>query len=880
MTIPVRRRTFLAASAAVAATGVVVAGTGRASATPAGNLLPDGRIRNLPASFYQRDGLEEMPRLDYESMAVANVRDHGAAGDGVASDVAAFNAAVESLTATGGGIVYLPPGRYHFPPPPVPGIWAWQRPMANVHFVGEGDASVIAFTRPKLVANGHEAPTYTSNGGWEFQRVDTVSLRDLAMTWAPWAMVRHVFSGSPLLMRAPTRAHLVGVTVDHCLPGIVWNDARDCYMVDSTIRNGAADGFNFGGANNCVGAYCWSENTTDDAFANYHDQNKYPDSNAIKNVRLLHNTLLQIAGGRGITMGGSDQTVAGNWIETCMTPGVLSDISSGAPGPGVLQNAVITDNTVIRANFELRPDNRQLRPGGGYHGTIAMLNQVSGLTVTGNTIKGSEEHDITFGIDGWNPARLTGAVVERNELLGARSTGLRITDGSTIDGLRMNRNEVLATGGPAADIGGDVSSASSSGNKVEKLPVVTGDVDGDIRGFTPTPSIVRYVDPYQSIRAAGNEQVWIEPKAPSTKGLRQVDVRDFGAKGNGVADDTGAFRAALAALPAIGGVIFVPAGKYLLKPDARHQSFRDTKIEHHFAVAERDNVHLAGSGDGSEILFDSPDHQGIRFISTTGCSIKSLKLTAVRQPELRHNRSLLDLSGAQQCAVSDLTVDGASGANLLIDSCRLVLVSNVRSTRSNNYGIQVEAGRQILVTGCTVTGNRDGGIQVGWQGTIYREAQQVRIVGNTVADVAEGGGICISSGSEVRVSNNTISGTSQAAVYLYGRAPSFPIFSVTIEGNTISQACSRGLTYTPGAISIHSIRETQDTTQGSVTVTGNSIADSPFSGVWVGGQCPIGKVLTVLNRLTITGNTFSGLGGQNVLIFDDQKAKIANLIVS
>jgi hypothetical protein len=42
-------------------------------------------------------------------------------------------------------------------------------------------------------------------------------------------------------------------------------------------------------------------------------------------------------------------------------------------------------------------------------------------------------------------------------------------------------------------------------------------------------------------------------------------VRAFGARGDGSADDTGAFRAAMAALGAKGGAVSVPAGDYLIK---------------------------------------------------------------------------------------------------------------------------------------------------------------------------------------------------------------------------------------------------------------------------------------------------------------------------
>lgn len=44
-----------------------------------------------------------------------------------------------------------------------------------------------------------------------------------------------------------------------------------------------------------------------------------------------------------------------------------------------------------------------------------------------------------------------------------------------------------------------------------------------------------------------------------------VNVKDFGAVGNGLADDTSAVKAAIEAAPAGGGAVFFPAGSYLLK---------------------------------------------------------------------------------------------------------------------------------------------------------------------------------------------------------------------------------------------------------------------------------------------------------------------------
>lgn len=51
-----------------------------------------------------------------------------------------------------------------------------------------------------------------------------------------------------------------------------------------------------------------------------------------------------------------------------------------------------------------------------------------------------------------------------------------------------------------------------------------------------------------------------------TYGSTKVNVRDFGAKGDGVTDDTAAFKAAIQSLPLDGGTVEIPDGVYMLQP--------------------------------------------------------------------------------------------------------------------------------------------------------------------------------------------------------------------------------------------------------------------------------------------------------------------------
>src|SRR5712692_283420 len=70
-----------------------------------------------------------------------------------------------------------------------------------------------------------------------------------------------------------------------------------------------------------------------------------------------------------------------------------------------------------------------------------------------------------------------------------------------------------------------------------------------------------------------------------------VSVKNFGAVGNGIADDTAAFQVAHDALPSTGGIIYIPAGTYL---------FNQTTQSAQFTI-RKSNVMLCGQGWASQL---------------------------------------------------------------------------------------------------------------------------------------------------------------------------------------------------------------------------------------------------------------------------------------
>lgn len=95
--------------------------------------------------------------------------------------------------------------------------------------------------------------------------------------------------------------------------------------------------------------------------------------------------------------------------------------------------------------------------------------------------------------------------------------------------------------------------------------------------------------------------VRLKPGAGTTGPEPRISVRDHGAVGDGLADDTEAFRQAFDAIArAGGGTLAIPAGTYVLTPDILAPNYLSAAAAQfgplHYAVELRSNIHVAGEG--------------------------------------------------------------------------------------------------------------------------------------------------------------------------------------------------------------------------------------------------------------------------------------------
>lgn len=97
-------------------------------------------------------------------MPVVNVKGYGAKGDGVTDDVAAFQQAVTDLTASGGGILFIPPGQYVLSSPIV---------IANTDIVIDGAGVQLT----QLFFTGSSGIVYSSTNLFS----DCIQIRNLSL---------------------------------------------------------------------------------------------------------------------------------------------------------------------------------------------------------------------------------------------------------------------------------------------------------------------------------------------------------------------------------------------------------------------------------------------------------------------------------------------------------------------------------------------------------------------------------------------------------------------------------------------------------------------------------------------------------------------------
>lgn len=167
--------------------------------------------------------------------------------------------------------------------------------------------------------------------------------------------------------------------------------------------------------------------------------------------------------------------------------------------------------------------------------------------------------------------------------------------------------------------------------------------------------------------------------------LREViSVKDFGAVGDGAADDTVAIQAAVTQAGVEAGVVFVPSGTYI-----------STTID------VPSNVTIYGEGPGLSIIKRKAAHTA-PILRALGAELARLRNITI---------SDLTVEGLEVFGTADLSQ--ATGHGIWIAYADNVLLENVRSTGHNHNGIHLTSVSKSLVKNCEADTNWIG---IYWSG--------------------------------------------------------------------------------------------------------------------------------------------------------------------
>ena len=193
-----------------------------------------------------------------------------------------------------------------------------------------------------------------------------------------------------------------------------------------------------------------------------------------------------------------------------------------------------------------------------------------------------------------------------------------------------------------------------------------------------------------------------EPRAPRIPS-RRVALTDFGAVGDGVTDNTEAFRRAIAALSKKGGHLDVPAGIFLTGPIVL-----ESRIDLHL---ERGAVIMMTPDRAA--FWDKDSTKMVPGISADDCTDISITGEGTIDGNGRWWRAhLIRLTDCERVLVGGVTLQNAPKFHLVPQRCRQVIIDGVTVrcpwNAQNGDGIDLMQSKDVLVTRCTVDVGDDG----------------------------------------------------------------------------------------------------------------------------------------------------------------------------
>jgi hypothetical protein len=306
-----------------------------------------------------------------------------------------------------------------------------------------------------------------------------------------------------------------------------------------------------------------------------------------------------------------------------------------------------------------------------------------------------------------------------------------------------------------------------------------------------------------------------------------VSVKDFGATGDGVTDDTAAINAAFA----VGGKIYFPSGTYLCSTITLASS--DT----HIFGSKKSVIKLKNSVNVD--LLDLSNFDNITISDLTFDGNKANQTVDVNAVCIRGNGCSNVI--LQNCTVKNSALTGAN----IINSDGIKIVNNLftdcgtKNSVNSGDAMYLAFNTNDYVSGNTVVNPARIGIII--KGSAGPTATNGTVIGNYVINSGENGIGTEDGNARILIVNNVVvdSGDNAFASTKAGIAVGEVGEKVTVSGNIIHNSGSYGIEVTHGA--------------DETIVSNNSITSSGAMGIFATAVDGSGG----LDNLVITGNNIT-----------------------
>lgn len=312
-----------------------------------------------------------------------------------------------------------------------------------------------------------------------------------------------------------------------------------------------------------------------------------------------------------------------------------------------------------------------------------------------------------------------------------------------------------------------------------------------------------------------------------------INVKTYGATGDGATNDTAAIAAAVAALPSSNAVLYFPSGTYIT--DA-------------ITITGKTGLSVIGDGNGVTTLKGRTGNRVLVISTTTGCTVRGIGF----------NGNCTTRTAGQQAVVIDASnllftensiINSGEFAIMIGDNAAVNNVRVIGNYIGNNYadGINIRAVTDFVVADNVVNGADDDCIAIGYSVVAGYAAHGV-VSGNSVKARTDlgtnfGRGIWVGPASDILVVGNNVDTVKQTGIYVNNDGTGVRPTRITIRANKVRN------------VAINSGHGIEATTTAYVSIEGNTV-ENQASGNSI--EIADWQAMTIKdNTLTQASNVFA-----------------------